>query len=1015
MFKDLEFYQRRLGTLNDALKSRLWTDTTPLSLSVFAAPGRISFDEAINGNYRPAKVGESFGPLWSTYWFRVEAVIPRLWAGREVHLYFSNHAEGLVWSESGEVIQGLTGANWLPGEWGTDIRSNLRITEKAQGGERVTYYIEVACNPLCGAGLHPWKSIDQFALAAADLRCLDRTVAALSLRYDTLLQLASQLPPENPLRRRAVFTAEAVCRVCDPKNPTTHRAALALLDEFFATHRAGSSFTVSAVGHAHIDTAWLWTVDETKRKCARSFSSAVRMMDRYPSYHFACSQAQQLAWMKERYPGLYSTIKTCIRRGQFHPVGGTWIEPDCNLPSGESLVRQFLLGQRFFEREFGHRSRVFWNPDVFGYTPALPQIMKLAGVEYFLTQKLSWNDTNKLPFSTFLWEGIDGTRVLTHFPPADNYNCTLDAGEVHKSHVKNKDVDRSADSYLLFGYGDGGGGPTEVMLDRLALLDGVESLPRIECRGPEEFFDRLVASTRNPVTWTGELYLEAHRGTYTSQAKCKRDNRRCEESLHDTEFLAAVVRARGLTSNYPRAELTRLWELTCLNQFHDILPGSSIPEVYVDAAREHADILASSARLRCDALAALGLDLQPTTSFASQLRVLTVNTLGFSRREVVTLPDGPAFVEAPSMGYAITPVVRITRDPVSVTLAADCSSAVLENALVRAELDACGRLVSLFDKRHGREAIAAGAIGNQFVLFADTPKDWEAWDVDLNHLDHRRLVGVPVPPLRVVASHPLEGAIEVHLNLSEKSSIRQIIRLTAESPRLDFDTEVEWHEDQQFLKVEFPLAIRSDYATYEMQHGHVRRPTHFNTSWDYARFEVCAHRWADLSDASWGVALLNDCKYGYACHSQTLRLSLLRAPRWPDPNCDRGKHAFRYALFPHAASPQASGVVAAAAAFNQPLHSVLTTEQPRAESFFSVDNPAIVIDTVKLAEDSDALIVRLYESTGAPQRATLQTPVSYTWAERVNILEDALDRISVGPDGIPLALRAFELLTIRLS
>lgn len=1011
MFKDLDFYRRRLDGLRDELKARVWSDAVPLRLDVFAAPGRVPFAEAVRGNYRPGQVGEVFGPLWATFWFRVEAVIPQAWAGREVHLYFSNSAEGLIWSEAGEVVQGLTGANWLPDDAMSDLRSNLRLTDSAKGGERVVYFIESACNPLCGAGLHPWKTIHEFKLNHAELRCMDRTVEALFRRYDTLCQLADQLPNDNPLRRQAIFTADLVGKLCDPDDPATFAAALATLDKFFADHRSGSSFTVSAIGHAHIDTAWLWPIAETKRKCARSFSSAVRMMERHPGYQFACSQAQQLDWVRENHPDLYAKILHFAKRGQFRPVGGTWIEPDCNLPSGESLVRQFLLGQRFFEREFGERSRVFWNPDVFGYSPALPQIMEQAGIDYFLTQKLSWNDTNMPAFATFLWEGLDGTRVLTHFPPADNYNCTMDAGEVFKSHAGNKDVERSADSYLLFGYGDGGGGPTEAMLERMALLDGLESLPRIESRGPHEFFDRLAANTRDPVVWSGELYLEAHRGTYTSQAACKRGNRRCEEALHDAELLAAVASARGLTP-YPHDELNRLWKLTCLNQFHDILPGSSIGEVYEDAARDHAEVLDSAVRIRDASLAAL--DLAPSVKSGAARHVLVVNTLGFPRREVANLADGPALVEVPAMGYAIAPANRSTDAPVGVSLNA-AGGGVLENTLVRAELDSSGRLVSFFDKRTGREAIAPGSLGNQFVLFADTPKNWEAWDVDMNHLDHRRLAGTPAAPLRIVSEHPLECAVEIHLALSGKSALRQIISLRAESPRLDFITEVDWHENQQFLKVEFPFDVRCDHATYEMQFGHVRRPTHFNTSWDQARFEVCAHRWADLSEPAWGVALLNDSKYGHACHGNVLRLSLLRAPRWPDPQCDRGRHAFRYALYPHAGSPQSAGVVSAAAAFNQPLHVAATDATERNESFISINNSNIVIDTVKQAEDAHALIVRLYESSGSLQRATLRTSLPFARAGRVNLLEDVLESLPANAYGIPLMLRPFEIITLRLG
>ncbi len=1001
MFKNIEAYRARIALLNIALKERIWGDSIPLKMSVYAAPDRVPFAQAKKGTYKPAKEGEVYEPLWATFWFRVEATIPPAWKGREVHLFFSNQAESLVFTEDGTPIQGLTSADWAP----KDIRSNLRVTERAKGGERVVYYIESACNPLGGAGLHPDKRLNKFTLAKAQLLCLNREANELSLRCDAMTMLAEQLPEDHPLRKKAIFAGQEIAKVCDPADPATYAAAIAAANAFFEENRASSRFTLSAIGHAHIDTAWLWPLAETKRKCARTFSSAVRMMARYPEYKFACSQAQQLAWIKELHPALFSEIKKRTKKGQFCPVGGTWIEPDCNMPSGESFVRQFLLGQRFFEREFGERCRVFWNPDVFGYSAAMPQIMKQAGIDYFLTQKLSWNDTNKPASCTFLWEGIDGTRVLTHFPPSDTYNANIHAKEVLNSLIKHKDIERATDAYILYGHGDGGGGPTEDMVERIALFSELEGFPKIENRGPTEFFERCDAGTKDPVVWSGELYFEMHRGTYTSQAANKRDNRRSEELLHDVELLAAVAQSRN-AGNYPHAELTRLWELVCLNQFHDIIPGSSIQEVYVDSAKDYADILGSAKNLRGDALKALGFGTN-----GKGRHVAAINTLWTPRREVVQLQDGPAFVETPAMGYRISPVVRETSDPVRVEQKR--GKCILENSLVRAELDERGRLVRFYDKRNQREALAPGALGNQHVMFVDQPTFWEAWDIDIAHIDYRKEVGEPVA-FKILSESPLECAVEVTLKLSATSTLKQVISLRAESPRLDFACDVDWQEDQKFLKVEFPLDLRSDYATYEMQFGHVRRPTHFNTSWDYARFEVCGHRWADLSEPTWGVALLNDSKYGYSCHGNVMRLSLLRAPRWPDPVCDKGKHSFRYALFPHAGAPQTSGVIAEAAAFNQPLLVTRTDALEAVESFFSIENHAIVIDTVKKAEDSDALIVRLYESTGSRQRGVLKTTLPYMRAERTNLLEDEGKAVKIDKGGIPVDLKPFELLTIKL-
>lgn len=601
--------------------------------------------------------------------------------------------------------------------------------------------------------------------------------------------------------------------------------------------------------------------------------------------------------------------------------------------------------------------------------------------------------------------------MLTHFPPSDTYNGFVSVEELQRHYTRFKDRERANESCLLFGYGDGGGGPTEEMMERVRRLRDVPGLPDLEIRPPSEFFARCEADLKDPVVWTGELYFEKHRGTYTTHAANKRDNRRCEEALHDVEFLATLAFLRG--DAYPHAALGAWWRTVLLNQFHDIIPGSSIREVYEDSARDYARVLDETARLRAQLLARLtAVEGRETTTRRSVL-----NTLGWPRREVTALPEG-GFVRVTVPPYGHAPLDEAAADAPAADAADGVKARVsktgfiLENTLVRARFDRHGHLRSFFDKRHRREIIAGDAAGNRFVIYEDKPKEYDAWDVEIYHLEKRRETG-EVRAMRIVETHPLRATVELEIFISDRASLVQRVSLSADSPRLDFETEAEWRECERFLKVEFPLSIRSDHATYEIQFGHVRRPTHFNTSWDFARFEVSAHRWADLSEPGFGVALLNDSKYGHACHGNVLRLSLLRAPKIPDATADMGRHRFRYALFPHAHGPQLGGVIPESAVFNQPLQIFCGALRAAPAGFFSVDNPAVVLDTIKKAEDSDAVVVRLYESHGAPQTARLRLPSKIASARRVNLLEADGAALAAEGDGIVLDLRPFELVTIK--
>jgi alpha-mannosidase len=699
-------------------------------------------------------------------------------------------------------------------------------------------------------------------------------------------------------------------------------------------------------------------------------------MDDYPEYRFACSQAQQYAWIAERDTDLWKRIREKVAAGQFVPVGGSWVEPDCNIPSGESLLRQFLYGQRFFERELGGRCREFWSPDAFGYCGQLPQMLRHAGMARFLTQKLSWNRFNRPEHHTFVWQGIDGSEVLAHFPPADTYNSEAGVPELLRAARDYLDHDQSGTSLLVFGHGDGGGGPTRAMLETLRRARDLQGLPRTTIRTSEEFFDALEAEGGDRPVIVGELYFEYHRGTYTSQARTKRANRRCEQALHDAEFLACL---RG--GEYSRAELDRLWKLLLLQQFHDILPGSSIRPVYEQAEHDLAEVEAGAIHL-------CGSGEVP------------VNTIGFRRREVVRRPAGElVVVEAPSYGAGV-----VVEPDDTVRL----EGLMLENAHIVARLSPGGAVESVIEKASGRETLAAP--GNVLELYTDRPVAFDAWDIDPSHLETRSQCP-PAQTYEIVDESPLRGEIAFQRAIGEASTMRQVVRLDAGSCRLEFHTRVDWYESHKLLKVCFPLAVHAPNATYEMPFGFAERPTHRSTSFDQARYEVPGHRWADLSEHGFGAALLTDCKYGYSCLENELRISLLRAPKSPDPEADMGTHEFAYALFPHVGGWRDAGVVAEAIRFNAPMR---WTSREGSASFASVDDPNVVLDTIKRAEDSDEFVLRLYEAHGGRGVVRVRLDVSFAAAILANALEDDGDALDVEDGAIVLPYRPHEILTVKV-
>jgi alpha-mannosidase len=754
---------------------------------------------------------------------------------------------------------------------------------------------------------------------------------------------------------------------------------------------SASAHLVSAVGHAHIDSAWLWPVRETVRKCARTFANVVQLAEEMPDLRFACSSAQQYAWVQERYPGLFDRIRAAVDSGRFVPVGGMWVESDTNLPGGEAMVRQLVHGKRWFREQLGVECREVWLPDSFGYTGSLPQIARLAGSRWFLSQKMSWSQTNDFPHHTFWWEGIDGTRVFTHFPPTDTYNAEVTPDELARGVARFRESGAASRSLLLFGYGDGGGGPTRDMVERARRFADLEGMPRVSVESPAEFFAAAEEEYADAPVWHGEMYLEYHRGVYTSQIAMKQGNRRTEHLLREAELWATLASLRA-GAPYPYEELEALWREALLHQFHDILPGSSIAWVHREARDNYARMADELETLIATSLAALGDGAGTTTYNAAPVDVDGVPALG---------AGGVAGRELP----------------------AAVADGVLDNGLLRVRMGDDGTIASVLDVARDREVLAGPA--NLLQLHPDTPNRFDAWDVE----PHYRARRTDVDEVESMTTQVLDdGTAEVHVvRRHGPSRFEQWVRLAPGAARVELETEVDWQHDETLLKVAFPLTVDADRSTAEIGYGHVHRPTHPNNPWDAAQFEVFAHRWLHVGEPGYGVALVNAGTYGHdvsrpgsgdrrSAGPTTVRLTLARSPRSPDPDTDRGVHRFRYALVPGVDVP---GAVAEGYRANLPLRTVPGSP---VDPVVRVVAGTALVEAVKLAEDrSGDVVVRLYEPYGGRSRVRVEPGFAWTGARVVDLLEDddeetaALAPLDVADDSVSFPVGPFQIVTLRFA
>lgn len=856
---------------------------------------------------------------------------------------------------------------------------------------------------------------------------------AEALYYDliTPLEGLASLNKNTAEYKDTLSVLERTVNMIDLRNPGSKEfyesvaAARAFIQEelYQKLCSAEGKPVVHCLGHTHIDVEWLWARRQTREKVQRSFSTAIALMKEYPEYKFTLSQPELYRYLKEEAPEKYEELKQMIADGRWEPEGAMWVECDCNLTGGESFVRQIMQGKNFFKEEFGKESKALFLPDVFGYSAALPQILKKSSVDYFVTSKISWNDTNMMPYDSFMWQGIDGTEIYSSFITTqkakrdhsmENYTTyvgMLDAPNVLGTWDRYQQKEYNKHTVMTYGYGDGGGGPARWMLERQRrMAKGLPGFPVTKMdflipylQEAKAAFDENTAKLQRVPKWVGELYLEFHRGTYTSMAANKRGNRKSELMLQKAEALSYTDLYHG--GSYDAMGLYAAWRKVLHNQFHDILPGSSIQEVYEGTEKDYAALAEYGNGVIGSKLRALAEQVQ------SNGGVLVYNPSGFARSGNVTV--GGKTVELsqkiPAFGW------RVVKDDFEES-AVKVKNFTVENEYYVLTLNEQGGIATLYDKEAERQVFLPGQCGNVFELYEDYPRNYDAWELDATYKSKK----YPLNDVAVIT--PVTDGSRAGFKVERKylnSTICQNIWLYSKGRRIDFETEIDWHEKHHMMKVAFPIDVHTDKATYEIQFGHVSRPTHENTGWDEAKFEVCAHKWADVSEKGYGVGLLNDCKYGYSTEGSTIKLTVLKCPSYPNPKADEGKHVLTYSLLPHRGDLCEGGVIHEAYALNQPLEAVEVPAQkgalPAEFSLVACDKENVVIETVKKAEKSDDMVVRMYEAFNSRCKATVTVPQAFKAAFLCDLMENELQPLQLADGKVTIPVKNFEIITLKFK
>ncbi len=984
----------------DKVNKAMYEKVAELDAVAWVTKEPIPFHERCNGEKKEVHIGETWGQLWDCGWFNFTGEVPKTQKGQKIVLLIDVNGEGCVFDKEGCPIRGLTNiSSSFDFSLGKPGKKVVQFLENAEGGEKIDIWIETGCNDLFG------RYSKEGTLEEACVAVCNQEMRALYYDFQVLYELMSQLPDSESRHMSILYKLDEATKVLkDYTEEEAVKARKILMNEL--NKKGGDpSLTVSAIGHAHIDLAWLWPIRETIRKGARTFSTVLEMMERYPDYIFGASQPQLYAWMKERYPSLYKKIEQRIKEERWEVQGAMWVEPDTNISGGEALIRQVVYGKRFFREEFGKDMKILWLPDVFGYTGSLPQILKKSGVDYFMTIKLSWSEINQFPHHTFNWQGIDGTKILCHMPPEGTYNSSASPQAVKKTEAQYLDKGVSDNCLMLFGIGDGGGGPGAEHLERLERVKNLNGLSPVVQESSLDFFKRIDKDSHKYKTWNGELYLEKHQGTFTSQAKNKKYNRKMEIMLRELE-LSSMLAQINAQMVYPQEEIEEIWKEVLLYQFHDILPGSSIKRVYDESLDRYQVLMNKTQEMIQKSLEAVADNID-TCGIDNPHMVF--NSLSWERKEWIKVKDDWQYLSVPPMGYSVVDEKEIDDISEKLVVKEDC----LENKLIKLQFNDDGTIKSIYDKEYQREVIQDGVEANVLAVYDD---QGDAWDFDINY-DERPFDSFQLRSRENYIDGPKAIMKQVY-NFGESKLIQKVI-LTKDSRRIDFKTEVQWQESNKMLRTSFPVDVYATDATCDIQFGTIKRPLNRNTSWESAKYEICAHKWVDISQRDYGVALMNDCKYGYKVLENTIDLNLLRSTNYPGVNADKGKHEFTYSLYPHNGDYVTGEVAKRADELNIPLNCIKVNSSkdqlPKTKSFIEILDGDVVIESVKKAEDDNDIIVRLYENNSSSVNAQIFFNFDVKSVQLVDMMEENASDIPIEKGIVNLKFKPFEIHTLKVS
>jgi len=1014
--KELE---KRVIKFIQYLKKEIYTESINLQAVYSEFTEWVPFKNRLALDYMPIKEGEKWGHAWNSAWFHVTGRIPKEWVGKCVAARLQFDSELLVYDDNGEPSYALTNASVWDAEY---VKDRIVIVENALGEEGVSVWLEAACNGIFGLTCDPDPEKNDPArhgvfnghIKTLKLSVFDREVYSLLMDFEVLNSLVEVLEKGIPRREKILYSLNKAIDLYryDRKNLND---AKKVTKELLSKKNNDSAMETIAVGHAHLDTGWLWPVKESIRKAARTFAHQIKLIEQYDEYVFGASQPQHFKFIKDQYPELYRKIKKYVSEGRIELQGGMWVEADCNLISGESMIRQVIHGKNFFMDEFGVNVDNLWLPDVFGYSAAMPQILRKSGIDSFMTQKISWSQFNIFPHHTFIWEGVDGTEILTHFLPANTYNAYLTPKELVLSERRFVENDVLDNFLTVFGIGDGGGGPKDDQLERAVRMKNLEGVPKVKLGAAKELFTKLHEKKEFLAKWEGELYLELHRGTLTTQSLVKKKNRKLEQLLSAAEKLASLL----TYEQYPKGQLDKIYKILLINQFHDILPGSSINKVYQTTKRELDECIIAVNKLIDDV--ALSLFEKDASS------ITVMNNISYNYNGVILLPaefkvydfyDGSFKLKSQccenglSLYLNLKPfeikTLKYRRCNLAKCEAVTTNSLILENDLVRYKFSAEGRIIEGYDKKAGKLFLREG---NIFSLYADRPVDWDAWEVDLPY-ENMLLENAVCKKISNISDGEIYNCLSVEYMIGE-SKIIQHFYLEHKGKALKTETKVEWNEKHKMLRLSHDTTIKSDMASYDIQYGYVKRPTHRNTSWDLAKFEVVAHKYADLSDSDYGVSLINDCKYGHKVLGSIIDLNILRSPTSPDPDADIGEHTFITEIYPHSEPLNRSRVYEKSLEINLKPTILYGFNNSQNRNFpFSVESSeGVSLEVVKHAEKENAHILRLVETKGRIGHIVLKFENKIELHES-DIMEWNSDLIFSG-EKVRLDFKAFEIRTFK--